>query len=303
MAIVIENGSGVAGANTYFDRDFVTTYLTNQARQTENNWSTADTANQDAAVVKATSYIEQRFRLRFKGSKQFGDISQARAVLTLTQQPVAAETVTIGSVMYRFVSSLSAANDVLIDSSRIAQTVHNLIDAVSGNSSVESTTIGPGTVANPDVSALDFYGLSILALARLRGEDGNSLVTTTTVTGASWNFATLTGGRDVSYAQPLSFPRLDLVDSDGFRINGIPDRLKEAGAEYAVRAVAANLLPDPTVDDTGRAVIRKKERVGPIEEETQYAGGGVVSQIFRPYPAADRLLAELLKPGGRVIRA
>lgn len=302
MAVILENGSGVAGANAYFDRAFVTSYLTDQGRQTENNWSTAGNDSQDAACVKATSYIEQRYRKRFKGSKQFGDISQARAVLTFTNQPSALDTVTIGSVTYRFVASVTVANDVAIDTSRVSQTVQNLIDAISGNSSVEGTTTGPGTVSHPDVNALDFYGFSLLAIARLRGEDGNFLVTTTTAANATWNFATLTGGRDVSYAQPLSFPRLYLEDSDGFRINGIPDLLKQAGAEYAVRAISANLLPDPVVDDTGRAVVRKKERVGPIEEETEYAAGGVVTQLLRPYPAADRLLVPFLKSGSRVIR-
>jgi len=100
-------------------------------------------------------------------------------------------------------------------------------------------------------------------------------------------------------AQPLSFPRLNLYDNDGELIEGIPDRLKYAVAEYALRALSAALLPDPTFDDRGLKVKSKREKVGPIEEETTYEGG---IAIYRPYPSADLYLSEYLAPSGRVIR-
>ena len=103
--------------------------------------------------------------------------------------------------------------------------------------------------------------------------------------------------------QALSFPRLDLFDEDGRLVLGLPDRLKFATTEYTQRALLAELAPDPVVDDTGLQVTRKKEKIGPIEEETQYSDVGGIS-IFQPYPAADRLLQEYLAAsGGKVSRA
>lgn len=103
--------------------------------------------------------------------------------------------------------------------------------------------------------------------------------------------------------QALSFPRIDLFDEDGRLVTGLPDRLKSATTEYTQRALSAELAPDPVVDDTGLQVSRKKEKVGPIEEETAYVVGGATS-IFQPYPNADRLLQEYLAAsGGRTARA
>lgn len=104
-------------------------------------------------------------------------------------------------------------------------------------------------------------------------------------------------------AQALSFPRLRLYDEDGRLVEGLPTRLKNATAEYAKRAITAELAPDPTIDDRGQKVTRFREKVGPIEEETQYSEAGGIA-IYRPYPAADALLQEYIMPaGGRTMRA
>jgi hypothetical protein len=97
--------------------------------------------------------------------------------------------------------------------------------------------------------------------------------------------------------QGLSWPRMGAVDDDGFDIVGLPPKLQEAVFEYALRALTADLLPDPT---DGPDVIVKRSKVGPIEEETHYSGGA--TQI-KPYPAADELLRGLKRRGGRAVRA
>lgn len=94
--------------------------------------------------------------------------------------------------------------------------------------------------------------------------------------------------------QPLSFPREYLYDARGQAVTGVPERLKKGIAEYAVRAVSSVLLPDPASDAYGGRVNRRKEKVGPIEEEYQYDGGTVGTVIFTAYPAADRLIHPLL---------
>lgn len=68
MAFTLEDGTGVAAANAYVAEATVTTYLTDRGRETENGWSTLTTAQQQQAIVKATDYVEKRFRGRWKGA-------------------------------------------------------------------------------------------------------------------------------------------------------------------------------------------------------------------------------------------
>ncbi len=84
--------------------------------------------------------------------------------------------------------------------------------------------------------------------------------------------------------------------------NLLPERLKQACAEYAFRATSSTLLPDPVIDETGGKIARRKEKVGPIEEEIELQEGGSLF-ILRPYPLADLLIAELLKPINAILRA
>ena len=97
--------------------------------------------------------------------------------------------------------------------------------------------------------------------------------------------------------QALEFPRTPWA--------GIPTNLKKATAEYALRASSAPLAPDPVQDPSGYQVSRRMEKVGPIEERTDFAflGPGAVRQLLKPYPAADLLLRQFISSGqGRVIR-
>jgi hypothetical protein len=102
--------------------------------------------------------------------------------------------------------------------------------------------------------------------------------------------------------QALSFPRLRIFNRSGIEITGIPDKLKKATAEYALRALTASLMPDPVVSDSGFAITSKIETIGPITEETTYQTGGASPRLIKPYPAADRLLAEFISPAGRNYR-
>lgn len=101
--------------------------------------------------------------------------------------------------------------------------------------------------------------------------------------------------------QELSFPRYRLYDSEGKLVEGIPTALKKATCEYALRALSADLLPDPVLTDNGQQIAVKREKIGPIEEETQYQVGGSPA-VLRPYPAADRLLQDYVTAGGVAIR-
>lgn len=98
-------------------------------------------------------------------------------------------------------------------------------------------------------------------------------------------------------AQALEFPRLYIGVSGA----QMPEKLKRATYEYALRAISAALAPDPVADDRGLQVQSKTEKVGPLEESTVYKDGGQVA-LFRSYPEADMLLRDLVLASNRVIR-
>lgn len=105
-------------------------------------------------------------------------------------------------------------------------------------------------------------------------------------------------GRD----QTTEWPRSNAWDKDRYYITDIPIELKDACAEYALRAISAVLNPDPTRDDSGQAVQSKSETVGPISESVTFTDGAV----FRmpKYPAADQKLIKsgLVRRGGDLRR-
>lgn len=110
-------------------------------------------------------------------------------------------------------------------------------------------------------------------------------------------------GCPLTEEQALFFPSDAFLDSSG--AGYIPEVLKKATAEYALRASSAPLAPDIVQDPSGYQVSRRMEKVGPIEERTDFAflGPGATRQLLTPYPAADMLLRPLLKnTQGRVIR-
>lgn len=87
--------------------------------------------------------------------------------------------------------------------------------------------------------------------------------------------------------------------------NGMPSALLTATCEYAVRAKAGPLMPDPTVDASGFSVVTTKKVVGPIEKEFSVAGGQSQPQLYRSYPYPDSMMRSILCPGSggnRVIR-
>lgn len=103
-------------------------------------------------------------------------------------------------------------------------------------------------------------------------------------------------GERLQATQALSFPRLGTDE--------VPELVKKACCEYALRALTSALLPDPVIDETGVGLQLSRKKVGPIEKETRYqiAGSGATRTLIRPYPAADLLLRSFLKSDAGVIR-
>jgi hypothetical protein len=113
-------------------------------------------------------------------------------------------------------------------------------------------------------------------------------------------------GDKASTTQGLSWPRLNTGDhlEVAFADDEIPLSLTRACFEYAVRSLAAPLLPDPAVDASGFTVVTTKKVVGPLEKEFQVMGTSSQGRQVRAYPAADALMRDLLRPSdaGRVTR-
>lgn len=105
-----------------------------------------------------------------------------------------------------------------------------------------------------------------------------------------------------SNTQGLTWPRYNALGKEGWHYESdeVPAALAQATAEYAVRAAGlatSELMPDPTTDATGRVVVEKQ--LGPLRKKF---AENASTRVIKRYPAADRLLRDLVHPGGGVIR-
>lgn len=114
-------------------------------------------------------------------------------------------------------------------------------------------------------------------------------------------------GKPLSEAQALPWPRRGVLgrlrDAFGLDVEGtVPRQVKEATAEYALRALSGPLEPDPA--PAPYPVTETFEQVGPIVERTVWDTKGS-RQEARPIPAADRILRRsglVLAFGDRCVR-
>lgn len=104
-------------------------------------------------------------------------------------------------------------------------------------------------------------------------------------------------GIRVDRTQDREWPRQFVVTDRGDYVSGMPNAVKFATAEYAYRALSADLLADPTRDSTDRVIKSTSTSVGPIKEETAYDTS--LGILMPDYPAGDRyLIARGLVVGG-----
>ena len=102
-------------------------------------------------------------------------------------------------------------------------------------------------------------------------------------------------GRRQGASQALMWPRWNAIDADGFVIESVPDTVKHATCEAALRAFqGTDLMPDM---ERGGQVIQ--ETIGPIS--TTYAAGAPAGTRFS---IIEGLLAPcLVEAGVRAVRA
>lgn len=110
-------------------------------------------------------------------------------------------------------------------------------------------------------------------------------------------------GRKLTEEQGLDWPRYGARDADGVYLEGVPEVVVRANIELAARALEGDLAPDPTTDASGQTVVSSRVKVGPIEREFTFNGGGSSAWV-KPYPSVERMLKDVTYPdGGRVWRA
>lgn len=115
----------------------------------------------------------------------------ASGALSFNGNATNAETVTIGATVYRYVTVLAQAYDVLIGGTA-SQTILNHIAAVNAAAG-EGTVYGTGTIQHPNVTASSEPG-KMNVTAKVAGAAGNAIATTSTSVNATWGAATLQGG-------------------------------------------------------------------------------------------------------------
>ena len=297
MTLVVENGQGLRYANAYCSVSYADAYLALMNRSSENGWTGLSTPVKEAALVAATQYIDTRWGAKFRGVRKYAYTGRAAiAQYIFSGLPVEDETLTIGDKTYTFRDTLSefVENQVLIGATAAA-TADNLAAAINGAAG-SGDTYSSLTLANVSVLAtVQDDAVSVRLTARNTGSEGNDITLTGTVTNLTQTSG-FVGGTDTA-PQALEFPRAALYDRAGVPVSGIPDDLKKATVEYAVRSAGSSLFADPSVNASGRVVVR--EKVGPLE--TEFAQGSGLELLIKPYPAADKLLAQYVSTGG-VIR-
>lgn len=70
MAIVIEDGTGVVGANSYASENDADTYFEDRDNTDWNNYS--GTGDKEAALIRATTALDNMYRYQYTGYRTFG---------------------------------------------------------------------------------------------------------------------------------------------------------------------------------------------------------------------------------------
>jgi hypothetical protein len=124
----------------------------------------------------------------------------ATGTLTFTNNPTDNQVVVINGKTYTFKAALLDVDGYVLIGATASDSLDNLIAAIdlgagSGTLYAASTT-DPG-----DVDAVAGAGNTMDVTAETAGLSGNSITTTTNVTGATWSGATLSGGEDGTWVR------------------------------------------------------------------------------------------------------
>lgn len=277
------------------------------------------TANSYCSVAEADTYHSNN------GNPAAWVDNAATGILAMYNQPTDGQTITVDGNTYTFKNTLAATKQIKIGAT-LAGTVANLAAALNdnGQSGVQyNMPTGGDTTVTAAVS-----DTNVVLTARTGGVAGNSVATTATLTAPNrFMAATLSGGyaskeealriatatldrmyggrwleRRTSLTQALDWPRTYVDDSDGFRVASdvVPNEIKAATSILALASlIGEDLMPDQSASD--RSVHSQAIKVGPIEKSTTYGTTGKSSQ--KKYRKVEGMLIQFLTPGTRIFRA
>lgn len=222
--------------------------------------------------------VPQTLEFNFPGAVK------ATAVLTGTAIVLNNETVTIGTTVYTFKTTLTgAAWEVLIGVS-LATALDNLKSAINATAG-EGTTYGTGTTAHPDVIATTNSDTAQTIEAKVANAAGNDIVTTETSTVASWASATMTGGAGVL---TLTLP----VGDNG----GICNKMITITPAVAGAALTADI---EILDEDGRQLVLVNDQAESAVAATAVgyilAPSDNIKVTYSAIPGADSQIAVLLR--------
>lgn len=123
---------------------------------------------------------------------------RASGVLTVTANFANTETVTIGSRVYTFQTTLTNVSGNVKIAATAALTLVNLFNALNSKGGIPGTDYAISTLAHDYVDPTAFTATTLTVRAKVGGTSGNSLATTDTSATAAWAAATLAGGTNSS---------------------------------------------------------------------------------------------------------
>ena len=288
---IVEDGSGVANANSYL------------------------------SVAGADAYFSD-----FGNPTAWVD-AKAATSLTLGAQPINDETFTIGSTVYIYKTTPTPADKEIPIGAALLDTQINTRDVINGDVT-RNANIPAGTTAHPDVEVTALVGNVLTITAKVGGSAGNAIILTETFLNPLNIFSTdnLEGGAaskeqalifatqylDSVYVprylgtifsdeQRLYWPRagVDLNNGRLLATNELPRELLDATAELALKAVDGSDIFSSDSDDNG-VVSERAVKVGPLSERLKFIGG---SEPIKKYRKVNDILWNILRPAGEVRRA
>lgn len=134
------------------------------------------------------------------------------------------------------------------------------------------------------------------------GDIQKAIVRATDFMEARWRWV----GTQASTEQGLHWPAFNAFYPDGRVATEVPIEVQQSCADYSLVELntPGSLTVTPEYDASGSLVTAKREKVGPIEEETEFGQSGI-KQTFKKFPIPDRRLIRsgLVIAGGQLLRA
>ncbi len=195
--------------------------------------------------------------------------------LTLTGNAVDAETVTIGTTVYRWKNTLALAYDVKIGANAAASIV-NLVAAINANGTA-GTHYFAGTLVHPTARAYDGAGDTVVVHTNsntILTAVGTLIATTETMTNASWGAATLADGTD---GTNVTF----VVTGNAIACTFAPDysTVSDFEAAFAADATVAAIARIKTAGTTPLYVLLNGAGAD-VFSATAFAGGGSTASAY-----------------------